>query len=142
LEAQAMNIEEAIRELRGLNEPVPQPMRLPSEGEVSRAEGQLGVTFHPDYRKYLLQASDVVYGTKEPCTVMPDGGHTDLTIVAQEAWGKMGVPRSLVPICEDNGDYYCMNEAGEVVFWSHNGMTGEQWPNLGTWIKRVWIEGQ
>lgn len=137
-----MNIEEVIRELRDLNEPVPKPMRLPSEGEVSRAEAQLGVTFHPDYRKYLLQGSDVVYGSKEPCTVTPDGGHTDLIEVAQAAWTEMGVPGELMPICEDNGDYYCMKTTGKVVFWSHNGPTEEEWPDLATWIKQVWIEGQ
>ena len=46
----------------------------------------------------------------------------------------------LLPICEDNGDYYCLNQAGEVVFWSHNGATAEKWRNLADWIKQVWIE--
>jgi len=137
-----MNIADVIRELRELNEPVPKPMRLPSEEEVSRAEAQLGVSFHPDYRKYLLRGGDVEYGTKEPCTVTPGGGHADLCDVAQTAWTNVGVPRELLPICEDNGDYCCMNEAGEIVFWSHNGRTKEQWPDLATWIKQVWIEGQ
>jgi hypothetical protein len=137
-----MNIEQAIQELRERNEPVPKPMRLPSEGEVAHAEKQLSVIFHPDYRRYLLQASDVVYGTKEPCTVTPGGEHTDLIKVAQAARAEMGLPRNLVPICEDNGDYYCMNEAGEVVFWSHNGVTEEKWPDLATWIEQVWIGEQ
>ena len=137
-----MNIEQAIQELRERNEPVPKPMRLPSEGEVAHAEEQLGVIFHPDYRKYLLQASDVVYDTKEPCTVTPGGGHTDLIEVAQAARTEMRLPRNLVLVCDDNGDYYCMNEAGEVVFWSDNGVTDEKWPDLATWIERVWIEGQ
>jgi len=44
----------------------------------------------------------------------------------------------LVPIAEDNGDYYCMNEAGEVLFWSHNGSNDEKWPNLENWIREVW----
>ncbi len=105
-----------------------------------RVEQQLGVTFHADYRKYLLEASDVVYGTKEPCTVTPDSGHTDLVNVAQTAWDQMGVPRHLLPICEDNGDYYCINEAGQILFWSHNGATDEKWPSLAAWIKQVWIE--
>jgi hypothetical protein len=135
-----MNIDQAIRKLRELNEPVPKPMRLPSEGEITHAEKQLGLTFHPDYRKYLFQASDVVYGTKEPCTITPGGGHTDLIDVTQAARVEMGLPRNIVPICEDNGDYFCMNEAGEVVFWSHNGVTDEKWPDLATWIEIVWIE--
>lgn len=134
-----MNLEDAIQELRELNEPVPKPMRLPTPAEVGIAEQTLGVSFHPDYREFLLEASDVVYGAKEPCTVTPDGGHTHLIAVATDAWEEMGVPRDLIPICEDNGDYYCMNKSGEVVFWSHDGVTGERWPNLATWIKQVWI---
>ena len=51
----------------------------------------------------------------------------------------MGVPKSLVPIAEDNGDYYCMNEAGEFLYWSHDGTTDEKWPSLENWIQEVWI---
>lgn len=133
-----MNLEEVIRELRERNEPVPKPLRLPTAKEVDDAQRKLRVTFHPDYRKYLLDASDVVYGTIEPATVTPDSGHTELTAVAQDAW-EVGVPRSLIPICEDNGDYYCMNKMGQVVFWSDDQLT-ERWPDLATWIKEVWIE--
>jgi len=135
-----MKFDEIILELRGLNEPVPKPLRLPDPNEVDEAQKQLGVKFHPDYRKFLLEASDVIFGVKEPCTVIPDGGHTDLLEVAKEAWDQVGVPRDLIPICEDNGDYYCMNNSGEVVYWSHNGPTDERWPDLATWIKQVWID--
>ena len=135
-----MNLNDVIQELRGLNEPVPMPMRLPTPDEVDAAQQQLGVRFHSDYRQYLLEASDVVFGGKEPCTVTPDGGHTNLLSVAQAAWDQMDVHRDLIPVCEDNGDYYCMNESGEVKFWSHTGITDEKWPDLATWIKQVWIE--
>lgn len=135
-----MNLDQVIQELRELNELVPKPMRLPTPDEVTRAQQQLGVTFHADYRKYLLEASDIVYGTLEPCTVIPDGGHSDLIAVARNAWDKVGVPRDLIPICEGNGDYYCIETSGQIVFWSHNGVTDEKWPDLATWIKRVWIE--
>ena len=86
-----------------LNEPVPKPMRLPTSDEVDTAQQQLGVTFHPDYRKYLLEASDVVFGVKEPCTVAPDGEQTDIIEVAKGAWDQMSVPCNLIPICEDKG---------------------------------------
>lgn len=135
-----MNLDDVIRELRVLNKPVPKPRRLPTPEEIENAERKLGVRFHPDYHKYLLQASDVVYGILEPATVVPKSGHTYLADVAQDAWEQMDVPRELIPICEDNGDYYCMNAEGEVVFWSHNGVTNERWPNLATWIQQVWIE--
>jgi hypothetical protein len=33
---------------------------------------------------------------------------------------QMGVPSNLAPFRQDNGDYYCCTEAGEVVIWDHN----------------------
>ena len=105
-----MKLDEVIRKLRQLNETVPKPLRLPTTKEVCMAESKLNFTFHPDYRHYLLQASDVVFGTKEPCTVTPGGGHTDLVEVARTAWADVGLPNDLLPICEDNGDYFCMEE--------------------------------
>ena len=137
----AVTLAEAIHQLRELNEPVPKPMRLPAAAAVAAAERELGVTFHPDYRTFLLEASDVVYGTLEPATIgTRKRAHTDLVRMAHDAWTLMELPRELLPICEDNGDYYCMNERGEVVYWSHDGPTDERWPNLATWIQQVWIE--
>jgi hypothetical protein len=135
-----MELPEIIVELRELNEPVPKPLRLPTEIEVNAAEAKLGVKFPEDYRRYLLQASDVVYGSHEPAIVTPDGGHLSLVEMAETAWDEMEVPRTLLPFCEDNGDYYCLNEAGEIEYWSHNGATDEKWKDLATWIKEVWID--
>jgi len=135
-----MNLDQAIHELRCLNKPVPKPMRLPTPDEMDRAQQLLDVIFHADYRKYLLEASDIVYGTLEPCTVTSNGGHTDLITVARNAWSKVGVSKNLLPICEDNGDYYCMDTSGQIVFWSHDGATDEKLPDLATWINQVWIE--
>ena len=136
-----MNLPDVIAQLRALNEPVPQPLRLPTEAEVVAAEDQLGVKFPPDYRRYLMAASDVVYGSLEPAIVIPDAGHLSLVDVAETAWDELEVPRELLPFCEDNGDYYCLNQNGEVEYWSHEGATDEKWTDLATWIKEVWIDG-
>ena len=136
-----MELSEVISELRKLNQPVPRPFRLPTEGEIRAAEEQLGVSFHNDYRQFLLEAGDVVYGTREPAMVTPDAGHRDLIQMAEAAWDADGVPPNLLPFCFDNGNYFCLNEAGEVVYWDHNGTTDEKWANLAAWIKQVWIEG-
>ena len=124
-----MKLSEVINELRQLNQSVPKPFRLPTEDEV-RAALQLGAEFLEDYREYLLKASDVIYGTLEPAVALPDSGHLNLVEVVESAWNEMEVPRNLLPICENNGDYYCLNEKGEVQFWSHNGMTDEKWRDL------------
>ena len=135
-------INAAIAELRKRNRPVPKPTRLPTATEVDNTEKSLGVRFHPDYRQLLLHGSDVVCGTIEPCTVLGDGNYTDLVEVASTAWKQMGLPRRLLPICEANGDYYCMNPDGAVEFWSHNGLTNEKWETLADWIMKVWIKGR
>ena len=132
-----MDIKQAIAELRSLNEPVPKPPRLPSEDEIRATEKQLGIEFPADYHHYLLKASDVTYSTKEPCVITWGPGFRDLVTTAKEAW-ELGVPRNWLPICEDNGDYYCL-DGDTVRYWSHNGTTDEHWPDLGTWIIEVWI---
>jgi len=133
-----MNLAEAIARLRVLNEPVPRPARLPANEEVRHAESELGVSFHPDFRQYLLQASDVVYGNREPVTLTLPDSHTDLRAVARRAWDA-GVPRDWVPICEDNGDYYCMRPDARIAFWSHQGSSTETWDSLADWIEQEWM---
>jgi hypothetical protein len=135
-----MNLPDILAELRELNEPVPTALRLPTAAEVNLAENRLGVVFPADYRRYLLESSDVVFGALEPAIVTPDAGHLSLVDMAQSAWEEMDLPPELLPFCEDNGDYYCLAPDGTVKFWSHNGATDEAWPNLATWIKEVWIE--
>jgi hypothetical protein len=134
-----MELTSALAMLRARNEPVRRPLRLPTVAEVDDAELRLGIRFHRDYRRYLLEGSDVVYGVLEPVTITRPDSHTDLFKVAESAWNGYGVPRELLPICEDNADFYCMNSTGEVVFWSHNGWSAEKWNSLGDWIERVWL---
>ena len=134
------SIHEIIEKLRQLNRPVPIPIRLPTVKEISKMEQELEVRFHPDYREYLLKASDVVYPTLEPATITNPKSHTYLPKVYQRArdWG---VPQDLLPICEDNANFYCMNKEGQVLYWAHDGWTDEKWDNLATWIQDVWIDG-
>jgi hypothetical protein len=101
----------------------------------------LGITFHTDYRRFLLEASDVTFGTIEPAVVTPNAGYLDLVVMAREAWAweDLALPRDWLPFCEDNGNYYCLTPSGEVVFHSLE-IEEERWPNLATWIKEVWIE--
>ncbi len=134
-----MQIEEIIEELRALNEEVPKPLRLPSVEELDQIETDLGITLNPDYRKFLLSAGDVVYGVLEPALAIPDHPAQYLVNIAREAW-QDGLDQGLLPICEDNGDYYCLNASGEVEFWSHEGASDEKWPSLAAWISEVWIE--
>ena len=135
-----MDLTNVLHRLRSRNQPVPRPLRLPAADEVDDAERRLGIRFHPDFRRYLLEASDVVCGVLEPVTITRPESHTDLFKVAASAWDAYGVPRDLLPICEFNADFYCMNSSGEVVYWSHNGWASEKWRSLAEWIDQVWLE--
>ena len=114
-------------------------MRLPTDEEIRDVGMRLGVVFHPDFHQYLLQASDVCFGIFEPVTITIPEAHTELNSVCKSAWEDWDVPKNLLPICEDNADFYCINDRGEIVFWSHNGTSDEKWPNLAAWIEQVWI---
>ncbi len=127
-----------IPQLRARNEPVPNPMRLPSEEEVRAIEASANISFPPDFRRYLLEASDVVFDALEPVTVTRPEAHTHFANVLASA-REWGVPADLIPICEDNADFYCVARSGEVVFWSHNGPSDERWPSIASWIEEVWI---
>jgi hypothetical protein len=134
--------ENIIAELRGLNEEVPRPLRLPTDDEIDQVEQQLGISFHPDFRQYLRTVSGVVFSLFEPVTITCPESHTHLPSVADSAWSAWCVPKSLVPICENNADLYCVGEDGKVIFWAHDTQspTGAEWSSVGDWIKQVWIE--
>ena len=56
-------MDEILTLLRKLNEPVPKPLRLPTEDDVFKVEKELNFIFPAEYRRFLLEASDVVVGT-------------------------------------------------------------------------------
>jgi SMI1-KNR4 cell-wall len=120
--------------------PADNPFRRPTEAEIAAAEVRLGVAFPAGYKAFLLGGSDVANSILEPAVILPGAGHLDLFSVADAAWRLMDVPRDLLPFIEDNGDYYCLTPAGEVVFWSHNGATDERWPDIAAWRQQVCVE--
>lgn len=131
-------MQDVIANLRLLNEPVPSPLTRPTLDDVARVEGILKRKLPDDFVALQLGAGDVVYGHYEPTTLAPDSGHTYIVQVAQDAW-QSGVPKSHLPICEDNGDYFCLTEDGKVVYWSHDGVSIESWPSLECWVQEVWL---
>ena len=88
-------------------------MSLPTAELVDGVAADLGVTFHPDFREYLLKASNLCVGSIEPVCLVPEDAHNSFQSVLQHA-RNMGVPPDLLPICEDNSDFYVMDERGVV----------------------------
>lgn len=135
-----MTIENAILELRKLNEPVPIPLKLPTRLQIIEFEKNNEIFLPQDYILYLLEASDVVYGNLEPATIQDPSLYTDLTKLFKLA-KQYGIPSGIIPFCEDNGDMYCITINGTVKYWSHdqNGFTKDNWSSLSEWIIQVWI---
>ncbi len=69
------------------------------------------------------------------------GVYGELLTTIQKA-RSAGLLDNWLPICEDNGDYYCIAPDGRVRFWSHDGPSDESWPDLATWVGEVWIQGK
>jgi hypothetical protein len=74
-------------------------------------------------------------------TITLPEAHTDLFRMTERARNTWNVPSELVPICEDNADYYCMTPDGRVIFWSHEmqAPSGVEWSDLASWIEEVWM---
>lgn len=132
-------MEEILELLRDHNQSVPVPLDLPDEDQLVEIEEEILLPIPRDVRTYLLEASDVIYGSLEPVTAADPNSHTYLPEVTAVAWS-LGVPRYLLPICETKGAYYCVDPDGEVVFWRRGELTDDTWPSIWQWIRDVWLE--
>jgi len=132
-------VEETIERLRELNEPVPVPLELPDEDLLVEIQEQILIHLPFELREYLLKASDVVYGHLEPVTVCDPQSHTYLPEVTARAWDE-GLPRYLVPLCEDRGRYYAVDPEGQVLLWQDGEIDEEQqWDSVWEWVEAVWL---
>ena len=131
-------MEDVISELKQRNESIPVPLELPDMDDIVEVEQQLLLSVGVEFRQFLLSVSDVVCGTLEPGTVIDPQSHTYLPEVAATAWS-LGVPRDLVPLCEHNNNYYCVDELGEVVYWQQGEISDETWPGVWEWAQQIWL---
>ncbi|WP_263081257.1 SMI1/KNR4 family protein [Endozoicomonas sp. Mp262] len=132
-------MEDIIEILREKAVDIPAPLTLPDEDDLVSIEEELLIPLPQDLREFLLQLSDVVYGSLEPVTVTDPHSHTYLPEVAAIAWDTC-VPRHLIPVCEDNGSYYCINEEGSISHWSSGEESDESWGSIWQWVREVWLE--
>lgn len=136
------SLEEVIEKINQVDDPAGRKQPLPDDALIGKYERLTGVVFSEDYKTFLKSISNAFVGFISPFTLNEalSEGHGDLIAGIREA-RKVGVPKDWLPICEDNGDYYCLAPDGAVRFWDHNGSSDETWPDLATWAKEVWLEG-
>ncbi len=134
-------MEEVIEQLREVNEPVPVPLELPDDDLLVEIEEELLINLPFELREFLLTVSDVVYGRLEPVTASDPQSHTYLPEVAANAWDA-GVPRDLLPICQDGRNYYVVDLENQVLFWDadEENLTDEVWDSVWHWVRDVWLE--
>lgn len=121
-------------------------IQLPTIQEVQWAEQQLAIAFPPTYRTFLLQFSNVEFGTFELLQVNAslEASYLSMQRALADARHYYHLPESLLPFLADNSDYYCFDLQSEapdyaVIYWSHNGATSERWLNFLDWVERCWI---
>lgn len=131
-------MEDVVDELRENAQELAAPLELPDEDMLVEIEEQILVPLPYEFREFLLQVSDVVYGSMEPVTVTDPNSHTYLPEVAANAWAQ-GMPRELIPVCEYQGEYYGISEDGEVVRWTDGEVTEDSWPSIWLWARDVWL---
>lgn len=137
-----LSLEEVIEQINQVDDPAERKQPLPDDALIEKYEQATGLFFPKDYKIFLKTISNAFVGFMSPFTVNEalSEGRSDLISGIIRA-RRVGVPKDWLPICEDNGDYYCLAPDGSVRFWDHNGSSDEAWPNLATWAKLVWLEG-
>ncbi|MFH1807025.1 MAG: SMI1/KNR4 family protein [Pseudomonadota bacterium] len=138
----AVSLVEVIKLINQADDPAGRRQPLPDDSLIEKYEQQTGIVFPEDYKIFLKSISNAFVGFMSPFVLNEDlsKGYGDLVLGLRDA-RKVGVPDDWLPICEDNGNYYCLAPDGSVQFWDHNGSSNETWPDLATWAKEVWLEG-
>ena len=130
---------ELVDELHELSEAVPVPLELPEHDQLVDAQEHLLMPLPPEFRAFLMTASDVIYGSLEPVTVADPQSHTYLPEVTACAWAQ-GLPRHLLVLCEYGGGYYCVAQDEEVHYWCAGDFGEQTWETVWDWVSEIWLQ--
>lgn len=136
------HIDAIISEVNRLDDPRKRKIPLPDDALIARYEAATGFEFSEDYKKFLKSISNAFIGYLSPLTLNEEmGGVYGELRSAIEQGRSAGLPHDWLPICEDNGDYYCIAPDGKYI----SGTTTVQRPRLGPTSQRGqtmsgWVE--
>lgn len=136
---QTMKLDEAFAKLRSLDEDVPIRLPLPTSEAVDAAERDLGFRFPSDFRRFLLEVSNVNVGRLEPARVDSATPYRDLRTVAKRGWAA-GIPRTQLPFCMHNGDFLTIDANGQIALWCHDDESSIGFGDVASWIEERWID--
>jgi len=95
------------------------------------------VKFVRSYGHYVFKRRNIIFLQ----THFQDTQTLPLVLHAWEA----SVPKTHLPFCYDNGDYYCLNlQDGTVHFWNNNSKSfsekaSDTWHSFYDWIEKDWL---
>jgi len=131
-------MEDIVDQLREVSVSTAAYLELPSEDELVLVEEEILLPIPREMRSFLLQVSDVIYGSLEPVTVADPGAHTHLPEVTSNAWA-IGLPRELMVLCQADEGYYCISQEGEVKLWQNGELSEDIWEDVWDWVENVWL---
>lgn len=134
-------LDNVINELKIISCNARSHLPLPDDELISQYEKNIGFNFSDDYKKVIKEVGNVFFGTIDLLSLTKDKKYSgELEQVLNDA-RTQGLPEDWLPICEDNGSYYCITPTGRIRYWTLDGHSEDSWPDLACWIKEVWIEG-
>lgn len=116
--------------------------RLPPPGDavLNDIARESGLPLPDDYRTLVQRAGNISLTRELLQPRAGRGGRLNLLSAIAEARAS-GVPAEWLPICRDNGDYYCLLPDGSVRLWSHDAMFEGEWSDLPDWVVDSFING-
>jgi hypothetical protein len=116
------------------------PLELPTVEDLVEVHEAILISLPGAFREFILQVSDVIYGSVEPVTIADPRSHTYLPEVASEAWAQ-GMPRELIPLCVCREGTYCVSEDDAVHLWQVGDNEPEtKFDDVWQWAQAVWLE--
>lgn len=107
-----------------------------TESSILLAESELGRAIPFVYRSFLLEVGEVE--TRYLCFAKVSLPAHEWYLPRMYATARRyGLPDAFDPFCEENNDFFCLNQSQEVVFWSHHHFIVERWPSLNHWLSQV-----
>ncbi|GIC77532.1 SMI1/KNR4 family protein [Moritella sp. F3] len=86
--------------------------RIPTDIEIAQAQEKLGFRFSTEYIAFIKSGYDLGYALLEALEIVGPPSYADIFEVLESAREFYDLPTELLPICEDNSDYYCLNSYG------------------------------
>ncbi len=119
------------------------PLELPDEDQLVEVEEELLMPIPREFRRYLLEYSDTIYGSLEPVTASDEHSHTYIVDATAECW-ESGMPRTHLCICKTEEGAWAIDQEGSIGWWAQDTDEVTEEPSYESWwhwVRDVWLDG-